>query len=68
MDMTIVIAITVAALAGLVSLSLILWFLWQVYERGGRSDLAAAAKALRQVHDPSWVSSLCRFIRGVGET
>jgi hypothetical protein len=47
--------ITVATLAGVVSLALILRFLWRVYERGGRSDLTAAAKALRLVHDPNWI-------------
>jgi uncharacterized membrane protein len=67
MNTTIVVAITVAALAGLVSLALILWFLWRVYERGGRSDLVAAAKALRLVHDPSRASSLGRFIPGAGK-
>jgi hypothetical protein len=62
MNTTIVVAITVAALAGLVSLALTLWFLWRVYEQGGRRDLAAAAKALRRVYDPSWASSLVKFI------
>jgi hypothetical protein len=68
MNTTIVVAITVAALAGLLSLALILWFLWRVYERGGRSDLAAAAKALRQVHDPHWVASLGKFVPGADKT
>jgi hypothetical protein len=68
MNTTIVVAITVAALAGLLSLALILWFLWRVYERGGRCDLAAAAKALRQVHDPHWVASLAKLIPSAGNT
>jgi len=67
MNTTIVVAITVAALAGLASLALILRFLWRVYDQGGRSDLEVAAKALRLVHDPSWVASLAKFIPGAGK-
>jgi hypothetical protein len=57
-----VIGVTVGAVSGLASLALLLLFLWRVYDRGGRTDLVAAAKALRQVHDPNWSAKLSRFV------
>jgi hypothetical protein len=53
-------ALIVIAATGLISLTLILRFLWRVYEHGGRTDVRSAAAALRQVYDPSWVSKLRR--------
>src|SRR4029079_4269144 len=57
-----VVGLIVGAASGLASLALLLWFLWRVYDRGGRTDLVAAAKALRQVYDPSWAAKLSRFL------
>jgi hypothetical protein len=57
-----VIAVGVLALTGLASLALVLRFLWLVYDRGGRADLIAAARAFRQVHDPNWVVSPSKFL------
>lgn len=48
-----VIGVIVGAISGLASLALLLLFLWRVYDRGGQTDLVAAAKALRQVRDPA---------------
>lgn len=51
--------VIVVALSGLASLTLILCFLWRVYERGGRADLTSAGKAIRDasVRDWGWVSA-----------
>ena len=55
-------AVIVTAITGVISLALILSFLWRVYERGGHIDLSFAARALRQVHDPNWASTLLRLM------
>ena len=57
-----VIGVITGGVCGLASLALLLRFLWRVYDRGGRTDLVAAAKALRQVHDPNWAAKLTRFL------
>jgi hypothetical protein len=36
--------------------------LWSVYDRGGPKHVLDVAKALREVYDPSWPSSLLRFL------
>ena len=43
------IGLIVGSITGLLSLALVLRFLWLVYERGGARDLAAAARALRLI-------------------
>jgi hypothetical protein len=58
MTATIALGLAAAAISGLVSLGLILRFLWCVYERGGPSHLATAATALRKVYDPRWLDKI----------
>jgi hypothetical protein len=62
-----VIAIGLLAVTSLASFALALCFLWLVYDRGGSVDLVAAAKALRQVHNPNRAVSLRRSLSGGGE-
>jgi len=45
---TTAITFTIAGLFGFLSLLVTTVFLWKVYERGGRTDLTAAARALRE--------------------
>ena len=45
---TTAIAFMVAGLFGFLSLLVTTVFLWKVYKRGGRTDLTAAARALRE--------------------
>jgi hypothetical protein len=52
------VGLAVAAVCGVVSLWLILSFLWKVYEHGGQKALFVAAKAVRKVYDPSWLDKL----------
>ena len=64
---TLVIAgLIVGAVAGLVSLMLILRFFWLVYDRGGSNDLASAADAVHQVYDPIWADKLTCFLPSGG--
>ena len=53
--------LTVVAASGLISLALILRFLWRVYDRGGPTHVRSAADALRRVYDPSWMAKLRRL-------
>jgi hypothetical protein len=45
---TTVMAVAATGLFGFLSLLVIVVFLWKVYKRGGRGDLTAAARALRE--------------------
>lgn len=47
MELTTAFMALAASLIGVLSLSVTLLFLWKVYKRGGRKDLQAAARALR---------------------
>ena len=57
-----VIGMIVSAVSGLASLALLLLFLRHVYDRGGLTDLMAAAKAVRQVHSLTWSAKLGRLL------
>jgi hypothetical protein len=46
-ELTTTTAIAIASLTGFLSLLATLVFLWKVYKRGGRQDLTAAGRALR---------------------
>jgi hypothetical protein len=46
----------------LISLAMILYFLWCVYDRGGPKHVLDAARALRQVYDPNWPSRLLGYL------
>jgi hypothetical protein len=50
--------LTIIAASGLISLALILRFLWRVYDRGGPTHVRSAAAALREVYDPHWAAKL----------
>ena len=52
----------VIAASGLISLALILRFLWRVYDRGGPTHVRSVADALRQVYDPSWAAKLVGYL------
>jgi hypothetical protein len=56
----VLLAAVVSSAFGLVSLWLVLRFLWRVYDKGGASDLTAAARALR---DARWRLSASRGAR-----
>jgi hypothetical protein len=49
---TTVVGVTATSLIGFLSLLITLVFLWKVYKRGGRHDLTAAARALRDARRP----------------
>jgi hypothetical protein len=57
---TVAVALIVAGI--LISLAMILYFLWSVYEGGGPKHVLDVAKALREVYDPSWPTKLLRFL------
>jgi hypothetical protein len=57
---TIAVGLIVAGI--LISLAMILSFLWSVYDRGGPKHVLDAAQALRQVYDPSWPSKLLGYL------
>jgi hypothetical protein len=57
---TAAIAFVVAGIV--ISLAMILYFLWSVYTRGGPKHVHAVAKALREVYDPSWPSKLLGYL------
>lgn len=43
------VSLIVTGVAGVITLALILRFLWRVYERGGATDLTTAAEAVRSI-------------------
>ena len=47
MELTTAAVVLAAGLIGVLGLTITLVFLWKVYDRGGRDDLQAAARALR---------------------
>lgn len=49
----------------IVSLAMILYFLWLVYERGGPKHVGDVAKALRVVYDPNWPTKLLGYLPNV---
>lgn len=55
-----VVGLLAVASSGVISLSLVLRFLWRVYERGGVSHLRVAAQALAQVRPVARPDSLGR--------
>jgi hypothetical protein len=55
-------SLIVVTMSGLISLMLILRFLWRVYERGGPTHVKSAAAALQQVYDANWVAKLSRSL------
>jgi hypothetical protein len=64
---TTTIAVGLIVVGILISLAMILYFLWSVYDRGGPKHVLDVARALRQVYDPSWPSSLLRFLPAIDE-
>jgi hypothetical protein len=48
----------------LLSLAMLLIFLWNIYVRGGLTHLERAAKALHEVYDPQWSSKLAQYLPG----
>jgi hypothetical protein len=50
----------------IVSLAMILYFLWLVYERSGPKHVGDVAKALRVVYDPNWPTKLLGYLPNVG--
>jgi hypothetical protein len=57
----VMLAAVVSSAFGLMSLWLVLRFLWRVYDKGGANDLKAAAQALREAR---WRRSVDRSPRG----
>jgi hypothetical protein len=57
---TIAVGLIVAGI--LISLAMILYFLWSVYDRGGPKHVLDVARALRQVYDPNWPSKLLGYL------
>ena len=57
---TIAVALIVAGI--LISLAMILCFLWCVYDRGGPKHVLDVARALREVYDPNWPSKLLGYL------
>jgi len=45
----------VGSVCALIALISVLVFLWKVYDRGGRTDLAAAARAVRDARQRPWI-------------
>jgi len=50
------VAFAVGSVCTLIALISVLVFLWKVYDRGGGTDLAAAARAVRDARERPWIA------------
>jgi len=60
--MTISVVFAVGSVCALIALISVLVFLWKVYDRGGRTDLTAAARAVRDAREWPWIAPTRRRI------
>ncbi len=60
---TVTAIVVIAVVAGvIITLAMILKFLWRIYERGGPSHVSSVAKALHEVYDPQWPSKVLGYL------
>lgn len=60
---TTAVVVMATSLIGFLSLLITLVFLWKVYKRGGRQDLTAAARALRDARPHRLLGTATRLTR-----
>ncbi|MDQ3150801.1 MAG: hypothetical protein M3R63_03450 [Actinomycetota bacterium] len=65
--MAVSVAFAVGSVCALIALISVLVFLWKIYDRGGRTDLAVAARAVRDARAWPWSALMRRRINARDE-